>query len=143
MGILDFNVWYEKVIYFNCKINKITIIGKVISVMFNCLIRLIFNCDISPDAQIGKNVKIPHAVGIVIGSTAIIGNNTVIMPNVVIGAKEYPPKKLKRHATVGENCLIGANVVIIGDINVGENCLIAAGTTVIKDIVSNTKFYGK
>ncbi|MGB5824668.1 MAG: hypothetical protein WBH44_11400, partial [Proteocatella sp.] len=87
LNILDFNCWYEKLIYIVLKINKKGEIGKYISLILNFLLRLVFNCDISPYAHIGSDVKIPHAVGIVIGGTAVIGNNTVIMPNIVIGAK--------------------------------------------------------
>lgn len=134
MHILDFNIWYEKLVFVNSKVNKLGRIGLLISKIINIFLRALFNCDISPSAIIGRNVKIPHAVGIVIGSTAIIGDNTVIMPNVVIGAKNYPPENKKRHATIGKNVLIGANAVIIGDIVIGDNCIIGAGARITKDI---------
>lgn len=113
---------------------------KLFSYCIHFIIRLLFNCDISPSAYIGKNVKIPHAVGIVIGSTAKIGSNTVIMPNVVIGAKYYPPIEKKRHATIGNNCFIGANTVILGNICIGDGTIIGAGSVVTKNLVKNTKY---
>ena len=140
MKVLDFNIWFEKVIYVNIKINKLGSIGKLLSILLGTVIRIVFNCDISPNIEIGKNVKIPHAVGIVIGSTAVIGDNTVIMPNVVIGAKYYPSKNEKRHATIGKNCLIGANSTILGDIHIGDNSVIAAGARVTKNLEANSKF---
>jgi len=112
LRIFDFNLWYEKLIYLLAKINKIGTVGRILSIIFNFILRLIFNCDISPDAHIGKKVKIPHAVGIVIGGTAVIGDKTVIMPNVVIGSKYYPPNNKKRHATIGDNCIIGAGAKV-------------------------------
>lgn len=138
--IFDFNLWFEKIIYINIKINKLGLLGKIFSIIFGVFIRIIFNCDISPNITIGKNVKFPHAVGIVIGSTAVIGDNSVIMPNVVIGSKHYPPSNEKRHATIGKNCLIGANATILGDIFIDDNCIIAAGARVTKNLEANSKF---
>lgn len=143
MKISDFNLLYEKLVYYNCLLNKSGILGMVLSLIFNFLIRAIFNCDISPFAHIGKDVKIPHAVGIVIGGTAVIGDNTIVMPNVVIGSAKYPPEKRKRHATVGRNCLVGANSIIIGDIIIGESAIIAAGSIVVKDVKPFSKYIKK
>jgi len=142
LRLIDYNLLYEKLVYFNCKINKLALIGKVISYFIHLLIRVIFNCDISPNAYIGKNVRIPHAVGIVIGGTAVIGDNSIIMPNVVIGSKHYPPKGKKRHATIGERCLLGANSTLIGDIIVGDECIVGAGCTLTKSLEPQTRFLG-
>lgn len=140
LNIFDFNIWFEKIIYINSKINKLGVIGKILSIILNILIRFVFNCDISPNAILGKNVKFPHAVGIVIGSTSVIGDNTVIMPNVVIGSKEYPPKGIQRHAKIGANCLIGANAIIIGNINIENDCVVAAGSRLTKDLKQGSIF---
>lgn len=83
--MVDFDKIYELAIYWNCKLNKNG--GVILSIIFGSLIRLIYPCDISAYASIGKNVKILHAIGIIIGGTAIIESNVTIMPNVVIGSK--------------------------------------------------------
>jgi len=136
---VDVNLWYEKLIYYNCRLNKKGMIGKTFSVLFHFIIRLVFNCDISPNAEIGTGIKIPHCVGIVIGATAVIGKNCVIMPNVIVGSKKYPAEKnIKRHATIGDNCLIGANAIIIGDIFIAENTIVGAGAYLDKDVPGNS-----
>lgn len=95
-----------------------------------------YNIEIYPECKLG-NINIPHAVGIVIGRTAEIGDNTTIMPNVVIGAK-YSPKQDnpsgRRHAIIGKNCMLGAGCKIIGDITVGDNVTVAANAIVTKDV---------
>lgn len=88
------------------------------------ILRLFFSCDICLGAELAKDVVIPHAVGIVIGGTAVIKSGVVIMPNVVIGAAQYPSQDVKRHATIGKNVLLGANSTILGNIEIGDNSII-------------------
>jgi len=141
--MVDFNGAYERAIYKNFIRYKKGKLNRFFSKVWGTMLRLIFNCDICIGAAIGENVRIPHAVGIVIGSTAVIEEGVVIMPNVVIGANHFPPKiGLKRHATIKKNCLIGANVVIIGNITIGENTTIAAGAVVTKNIPPNSIVIG-
>lgn len=104
-----------------------------------------YGCEIYPQATIGKNMYMPHCVGIVIGNTAIIGDNCTIYPNVVFGAK-YSPGKFnssgRRHAKVGDNCVFGANSTIIGDITIGNNVTIGAGAVITKDVPDNAIIIG-
>lgn len=141
--MFDYNRAYERAICKNLKRYKKGKFNKAFSNLWGVVLRLIFNCDICLGVTIGDNVRIPHAVGIVIGSTAIIEEGVVIMPNVVIGASSFPPERgVKRHATIKKNCLIGANAVIIGDIIIEENATIAAGAVVTKDIPPNSIVIG-
>lgn len=141
--MFDFNRVYEKAVYSNLKRYQKGRICRLISKLLGIILRIIFNCDICLGATFNENVRIPHAVGIVIGSTAIIEENVVIMPNVVIGARHFPPEQLtKRHATVKKGCLLGANAVIIGNITIGENSTIAAGAIITKDVPSNSIVMG-
>ena len=104
-----------------------------------------YGCEIYPQATIGKGFYMPHCTGIVIGNTTIIGNNCVVFPNVVFGAR-YSPKegnpKGRRHAKVGNNCVFGANSTIIGDITIGNNVTIGAGAVVTKDVPDNAIIVG-
>lgn len=99
-----------------------------------------YNIEIYPECELG-NILIPHCVGIVIGRTAKIGNNVTIMPNVVIGAK-YSPKESnpqgRRHAIIGDNCILGTGCKIIGAIEIGKNCTIGANAIVSKSIPDNS-----
>ena len=103
-----------------------------------------YNCQIYPQAQIGSNLYIPHCLGIVVGNTAIIGNNCKIFPNVVIGSSQNArmPKIGRRHAIIGDNCILGANSSIIGAIHIGDNVIIGAGAVVTKDVPSNSIVLG-
>lgn len=103
-----------------------------------------YNIEIYPACKIG-DIIIPHAVGIVVGRTAQIGNGTTIMPNVVIGAKYTPTKensKERRHAIIGENCMLGTGCKIIGDITIGNNVTIGANAVITKDIESGVVVVG-
>lgn len=104
-----------------------------------------YNCEIYPQALIGKGLYIPHCVGIVVGNTAEIGDNCVIFPNVVIGAKYSPNSKNpkgRRHAKIGNNCVLGANSSIIGAITIGDNVTIGTGSIVTVDISDNVTVVG-
>ncbi len=104
-----------------------------------------YGCEIYPQATIGKGFYMPHCVGIVIGNTTIIGENCVVFPNVVFGAR-YSPKgdnpQGRRHAKVGNNCVFGANSTIFGDITIGNNVTVGAGAVVTKDVPDNTTVVG-
>lgn len=83
---MDLDVLYEKAIYRLVRLNKkYGKLGVYLSLLFNAIIRLFVSCDISVFCKLGK-VKIPHAIGIVIGSTAVVEDGTVIMANVCIGS---------------------------------------------------------
>lgn len=104
-----------------------------------------YGCEIYPQATIGKGFYMPHCVGIVIGNTTIIGENCVVFPNVVFGAKYSPNTenpKGRRHAKVGNNCVFGANSTIIGDITIGNNVTVGAGAIVTKDVPDNVTVVG-
>lgn len=104
-----------------------------------------YGCEIYPQAQIGEGLYIPHCVGIVVGSTTVLGENCTIYPNVVFGAKcspRNPAPKGRRHAKCGDNCIFGANSSIIGAINIGNNVTVAAGAVITKDIPDNAIVVG-
>jgi len=99
------------------------------------------NVDISPGASIGKNFLMPHASGIVIGDTAVIGNDVTLMHNVTIGTRRLGEAG-KRHATIGDNVFIGPNTVILGNIVIGDNAQIGSNSVVLTDVGSDEKIWG-
>ena len=104
-----------------------------------------YGCEIYPQATIGEGLYIPHAVGIVVGSTTVLGKNCTLYPNVVFGAKcapNAPKPKGRRHAIVGDNCVFGANSSIIGNITIGDNVIVGAGAVITQDIPSNSVVVG-
>ncbi len=96
--------------------------------------------EIHPNATIGENLFIDHGNGVVIGETAIVGDNVVIYHGVTLGATGKVDGK--RHPTIGNNVLIGANASILGNIYIGDNAKVGAGAVVVNDVRDNTTVVG-
>lgn len=96
--------------------------------------------EIHPGATIGKNLFIDHGVGVVIGETAIIGDNVTLFHGVTLGGTGK--EKGKRHPTIGNNVFIGSGAKILGNINIGDNVKIGANAVVLKNIDANSTVVG-
>lgn len=94
--------------------------------------------EIHPGAKLGKRIFIDHGRGVVIGETAVIGDDCILHHNVTLGAKGNE-KTFKRHPTIGKNVIIGCNTSILGDIYIGDNSIIGAGAVVTKSVNENSK----
>ncbi len=88
--------------------------------------------DIHPGAQIGRGVFIDHATGVVIGETAIVGDNVLIYQQVTLGGVSL--SRGKRHPTIESNVIIGAGAKVLGNITVGQDAKIGANSVVIRDV---------
>ncbi|MBR4225442.1 MAG: serine O-acetyltransferase [Candidatus Methanomethylophilaceae archaeon] len=97
-------------------------------------------CDIHPGATIGKRFFIDHATGVVIGETAIIGDNVSLYQGVTLGG--VSTSKGKRHPTIGNHVVVGCNASVLGDITIGSNVRIGAGAVVIKDVPDDCTVVG-
>ena len=97
--------------------------------------RIFTGIEIHPKAQIGKNFFIDHGNGVVIGETAIIGDNVTIYQGVTLGGKTQ--QKTKRHPTIGNNVIIGAGAKVLGNIIIGNGVKIGAGAIVIHNVIAN------
>ena len=98
-----------------------------------------YNCIISADAQIGKNVEFPHPLGIVIGAGAIIEDNVKIYQNVTIGRKD---KDIFVCPTIKKNSIIYCNSAILGNIIVNEHTIVGENSVVLKDTEKNSVYIG-
>ncbi|RLE29101.1 serine O-acetyltransferase [Candidatus Acetothermia bacterium] len=96
------------------------------------LVRLLTGVEIHPGARIGRRVTIDHGMGVVIGETAEIGNDVHMYSGVVIGGVSRRP--VKRHPTIENGVVIGANAVLLGPIRVGRGAKIGAGAVVREDV---------
>ncbi len=96
--------------------------------------------EIHPAAKIGKNLFIDHGMGVVIGETAVVGNNCTIYQGVTLGGtgKEHN----KRHPTLGDNVIVGAGAKVLGNITIGNNVKIGANSVVLKDVPDNCTVVG-
>lgn len=96
--------------------------------------------EIHPGAKIGKNLFIDHGCGVVIGETAIIGDNVTMFHGVTLGGTGK--EKGKRHPTIGNNVFIGSGAKILGNINIGNNVKIGANAVVLKSVPDNSTVVG-
>lgn len=96
--------------------------------------------EIHPGAQIGEGLFIDHGHGVVIGETAIIGNNVTLYQGVTLGGTGK--EQGKRHPTLGDNIMVGAGAKILGSVTIGDNCKIGAGSVVLKDVPANSTVVG-
>jgi len=96
--------------------------------------------EIHPGATIGKNLFIDHGMGVVIGQTAVIGDNVLLYQGVTLGGTGVA--KGKRHPTIGNNVVIGGGAKVLGNITVGDNSYIGANAVVIKDVPANSTVVG-
>ena len=96
--------------------------------------RVKLGADIHPAATIGRRFTIDHGLGVVIGSTAVIGDDCMLYQGVTLGMKSTSFDDVKRHPTLGNNVLVGANATILGDITVGCNVRVGAGAVVVHDV---------
>ena len=102
--------------------------------------------DIHPAATIGAGFTIDHGTGIVVGATAIIGNNVKLYQGVTLGAKSFdtdadgnPIKGIPRHPIIGDNVVIYSNASILGRINIGANAVIGGNIWVTEDVAEGEK----
>ncbi|MCB1388263.1 MAG: serine O-acetyltransferase [Rhodobacteraceae bacterium] len=91
-----------------------------------------FGVDIHPAARIGKGLMIDHAHSIVIGETAVVGDNVSMLHSVTLGGTGKEDGD--RHPKIGDGVLIGAGAKVLGNIKVGDNSRIAAGSVVLEDV---------
>ncbi len=91
-----------------------------------------FGVDIHPAARIGRGVMIDHAHSIVIGETAVVGDNVSMLHSVTLGGTGKEEED--RHPKIGNGVLIGAGAKVLGNIRIGENSRIAAGSVVLQDV---------
>ena len=96
--------------------------------------------EIHPGAVIGKGFFIDHGSGVIIGETAIVGDNVTLYQGVTLGGTGK--ETVKRHPTIGDNVMISAGAKIIGSFNVGENSKIGAGSVVLEEVPPNCTVVG-
>ena len=96
--------------------------------------------EIHPAAQIGKRFFIDHGTGVVIGETAIIGDDVTLYQGVTLGGTGKDTGK--RHPTICDNVMIGSGAKILGPIVIGENSRVGAGAVVVTDIPANCTAIG-
>ena len=107
---------------------------------FQMRVSEIFGVDIHPAARIGKGIMIDHAHSIVIGETAVVGDNVSMLHSVTLGGTGKEDGD--RHPKIGEGVMIGAGAAVLGNIKIGACSRIAAGSVVLRDVPPKTTVAG-
>jgi serine O-acetyltransferase len=124
-------VWGYRIAHFLWQIKL-----KLLARIYSNWIRAATGVEIHPAAKIGKRFFIDHGMGVVIGATAIVGDDVMIYHDVTLGAKSGGSGK--RHPTIGNKVVIGAGARVIGDISIGEGVKISANMVVTKSVPART-----
>ncbi|KAL0535853.1 hypothetical protein IC582_024779 [Cucumis melo] len=125
----------------NCLLNyKGFLACQVLALALQSRIADVFAVDIHPAARIGKGVLFDHATGVVVGETAVIGNNVSILHHVTLGGAGKMCGD--RHSKIGDGVLIGAGATILRNVKIGEGAKIGAGSVVLIDVPPRTTAVG-
>lgn len=113
---------------------------KFIARYLSYMSRFFTGIEIHPAAQIGEGFFIDHGMGVVIGETAIVGNNVTLYHGVTLGGNTWEPGK--RHPTLEDDVVVGAGAKIIGAITIGKGSRIGANSVVLKSTPPNSIVVG-
>ena len=113
---------------------------KKLSRVINGISSFLTKTDIHPACTIGRRVFIDHAIGVVIGATAIVEDDVLIYQGVTLGGVSLD--KGKRHPTVKSNTVIGSGAKVLGNITIGRNSKVGANSVVVCDVPDNSTAVG-
>jgi serine O-acetyltransferase len=112
----------------------------VIARLLSQFARLTTGVEIHPAAEIGRRVVIDHGMGVVVGSTAEVGDDVLIYHGVTLGNRR--PTDGKRHPTVDDDVMLGANATVLGPIDVGEGATVGGAAVVVDSVEPGTTVVG-
>lgn len=102
--------------------------------------RFFTGVEIHPAAQIGRRLFIDHGMGVVIGETAVIGDDCVLYHGVTLGGTST--SRVKRHPTLGDRVMVGAGAKLLGNITIGDDSQVGANAVVLVDAPANSTMAG-
>ncbi|GMH14447.1 hypothetical protein Nepgr_016288 [Nepenthes gracilis] len=105
---------------------------KSLALLIQNRVSKVFAVDIHPGAKIGRGILFDHATGVVIGETAVIGDDVSILHNVTLGGTGK--ESGDRHPKIGDGVLIGAGACVLGNLKIGDGARIGAGSVVLKAV---------
>ena len=113
---------------------------KLLARVLSQITRFLTGIEIHPEAQIGRRLFIDHGIGVVIGQTAIIGDDVTLYQGVTLGGTGKGGGK--RHPTLRDGVFVGNNANILGDITIGEHSRVGAGSVVLRDVPPDSTVVG-
>ena len=128
-------LWFHRIAHFFWN-HRLRFLGRFVSQIS----RHLTDIEIHPGARIGRRFFIDHGSGVVIGATTEIGDDVLLYQGVTLGGTGK--EKGKRHPTIRNKVVIGADAVILGAIEIGEGARIGAGSVVVKTVPSGAVVVG-
>ena len=128
-------VWWHRVSHslWNAKL-------RFVARMLSQITRLFTGVEIHPGAILGRRLFIDHGMGVVIGETAVVGDDCVLYHGVTLGGTNTG--KEKRHPTLGNRVLVGAGAKLLGAITLGDDCNVGANAVVLHDAPAGSTLVG-
>lgn len=121
---------------------KIPVVRQLLYVIYRILdlliVRTVCSSSVPPTCKIGKNIILPHPIGIVIHDNAVIGDNVRLLHQVTIGRNRFSTIDKLKPPTIGNNVFIGAGAKLIGPIHIGDDCIIGVNAVITKNIPDNS-----
>ena len=108
--------------------------------MISAAVRVITGVDIHPAATIGEGLFIDHAIGVVIGETAVIGTDVTMYHGATLGGRTTSAGQ--RHPTVGNRVMIGAGAKVLGPVTIGDDSRIGANAVIVRDVPPGSVIVG-
>ncbi|MFC0359149.1 serine O-acetyltransferase EpsC [Kytococcus schroeteri] len=106
--------------------------GRLPARVLGTVSRAVTGVEIHPGATIGRRLVIDHGMGVVVGETAVVGDDVMMYHGVTLGGTSGDA--VKRHPTVGDGVLLGAGSTVLGDIEVAGGAAVGAGAVVLKPV---------
>ncbi len=94
--------------------------------------RVVTGIEIHPGATIGRRLVIDHGMGVVIGETAVVGDDVLLYQGVTLGGTARV--RGRRHPSIGDRVQIGAGATVLGDVNVGDDARVGSGAVVVRSV---------
>ncbi|RKR76644.1 serine O-acetyltransferase [Frondihabitans australicus] len=115
--------------------------ARFVARLLSQLVRSATGVEIHPGARIGERLFIDHGMGVVIGETAVVGDDVLLYHGVTLGGRGRGDS-LRRHPTLGDGVVVGAGAAILGPVTVGAGARVGANAVVTRDVLPGTTVVG-
>jgi serine O-acetyltransferase len=107
------------------------------------LARAFTGIEIHPGAVVGRRFFIDHGMGVVIGETAVVGDDVMMYHRVTLGGTGWwtDQKSAKRHPTIGDRVVLGVGATVLGDVEIGDDTMIGAHALVLRDVPARSRVH--
>ena len=121
-------IWFHRLAHRMWQKPRLRLLARLLSQT----VRAVTGVEIHPGAQLGRRLFIDHGMGVVIGETAVVGDDVLLFHGVTLGGRSM--SRGKRHPTLGDNVTVGAGAKVLGPVEIGSGAQIGANAVVITDV---------